>query len=247
MSMSEEKNSPTESTQPTEKPAETLGGQKPFIPVKKEFIEKAIQLLEEDESQELAELSAPQPKAGRARPEPAEPPWMLEQFFNGEIDLEAELALRFTSTPVMSTIKFRTLGANKARGVATIATQDGAAQVMFEADKNTRAVQASFSLNSMLSLRFSLRNLVDRTRWLELVRREEGGLAFLWSAHRWEQDYIICIARRYYTNFYAFSPNGLEAAARLTPEISHKLLHWLEDHWGKKEEDPTPAANMLTW
>ncbi|TVR23159.1 MAG: hypothetical protein EA396_04185 [Anaerolineaceae bacterium] len=211
-------------------------------PIAKEFIRRAIQMLEEDESQELIKLTRE-----RIR-EPIEPPWPLEQFFNGDIDLESELAMRFSSTPVMSTIKIRKLGANAGRSVATLTTQDGAAQVIFDADAESRALQASFTLGSMLSLRFVLRDLVDRTRWLSLMRRDGGGLAFLWGSRRWEKDYIICIARKYYTIFYAFSPNGLEAAARLTPEITGKLLNWLEKAWGAEEEikrDNKP--DMLTW
>lgn len=212
-------------------------------PIAKEFIRRAIQMLEEDESQELIKLTRE-----RIR-EPIEPPWPLEQFFDGAIDLEGELAMRFSSMPVMSTIKFRKLGAHDGRGVATLTTQDGAAQVIFDADAATHTLQATFTLGSMLSLRFALRDLVDRTRWLSLMRRDGGGLAFLWGAKRWEKDYIICIARKYYTNFYAFSPHGIEAAARLTPEIAGKLLNWLEKAWGAEEEEAKrdDKPDMLTW
>ncbi len=208
----------------------------------KEFISKAIQVLEEDESKELieaAEANLPQP--------PAEPPWTLQQFFNGEIDLDVELASRFSAMPVMSTVKFRTLGTRTGRGVATISTSDGAATVIFDADKASQVVQVSFTFGSMLTLRFVLRDLVDRTRWLELMRRHEGGLAFLWGPTRWEQDYVICIARKYYSNFYAFSPNGFEAAARFTPDVTKKLLDWLESYWVEEKDDGDDDPPMLTW
>ncbi|MCA9914417.1 MAG: hypothetical protein KC496_13775, partial [Anaerolineae bacterium] len=40
---------------------------------------------------------------------PEKTPWTLQQFFDGEIDLDVELAKRFPSMPIMSKIDFRTL------------------------------------------------------------------------------------------------------------------------------------------
>ncbi|GEM_PF-708635 len=182
-------------------------------------------------------------------PVPSSPPWMLQQFFNGEIDLDKELASRFQRMPVMSVISFRELGTKEGRGVATITTQDNSAQVIFEADSSTHTVQMAFTYGSMLTLRFALRELseIDRERWLDLMRREQGGLSFLWGPSRWESDYLVCIARQYYTNFYAFSPNNFEAAIRMTPEVMKKLLSWLEKFW---EDDDRPAEvppPLLTW
>ena len=45
------------------------------------------------------------------------PPWTLQQFFNGEIDLDVELVKRFPSMPLMSTIHFRSLGTRTGRGL----------------------------------------------------------------------------------------------------------------------------------
>ncbi|MDX1993626.1 MAG: hypothetical protein SF029_14655 [bacterium] len=179
----------------------------------------------------------------------AAPPWMLQQFFNGEIDLDIELATRFQRMPLMSNISFRGLGTKNERGVATITTQDNAAQVVFEADAATRVVQMAFTYGSMLTLRFGLRSLndVDRSRWLELMRRDQGGLAFLWGPARWEHDYLICISRKYYTNLYAFSPNNFEAAVRLTPEVTRKLLDWLEKFWRDSELNEDDQPPLLTW
>jgi hypothetical protein len=177
-------------------------------------------------------------------------PWTLQQFFNGEIDLDVELAQRFQSMPVMATISFRSMGTKSKRGVATLATQDGAAQVIVDVDAVSKIAQFSFTFGAMLTLRFKLSELsdMDRTRWLELMRRKEGGLTFLWGPNRWEQDYLICVARRYYTNLYAFSPHNFEAAVRMTPEVTRALLHWLDTFWkvvAPKEEPP--AAPLLTW
>jgi hypothetical protein len=176
------------------------------------------------------------------------PPWTLQQFFNGEIDLDVELGKRFPGMPLMSSINFRTLGTRTGRGVATLTTADAGAAVIFDADAATREVQVSFTYGSMLTLRFSLDQLsdMDRTRWLELMRREQGGLAFLWGPARWEHDYVICIARKYFTNFYAFSPHNLESAVRMTPDVTKKLLNWLVEFW----KSPPPSAEppkLLTW
>lgn len=179
---------------------------------------------------------------------PSRPPWTLQQFFDGEIDLDVELSKRFPSIPVMSTIKFRNLGSKTTRGVGTLSTQDGGASLIVDVDSETRIVQMSFTYGSMLTLRFTLDNLssMDQSRWIELMRRKEGGLAFLWGAERWEQDYLICIGRKYFTNVFAFSPHSFEAAVRLTPEVATQLLGWLERFWTEppaEEESP----QLITW
>jgi hypothetical protein len=188
------------------------------------------------------------------KPEPAvksaenAPPWTLQQFFNGEIDLDVELIKRFPNMPVMSNISFRSLGTRTGRGVATLTTSDGAASVTFDADTSTRTVQMSFTYGSMLTLRFALEDLsdMDRARWLELMRREQGGLAFLWGPSRWARDYVVCISRKYFTNFYAFSPHSFESAIRLTPDVTKKLLDWLEQFWKAPPPDQEPPK-LLTW
>lgn len=180
-----------------------------------------------------------------------ETPWILQQFFNGEIDLDVELAQRFQNMPVMATISFRDMGTKSKRGVATLATQDGAAQIIVDVDAISKVVQFSFTFGSMLTLRFWLKELTDqeRSRWLELMRREQGGLTFLWNASRWESDYLICVVRRYFTNLYAFSENNFEAAIRMTPDVTKQFLGWLEGYWNApppvKSEDTPP--NLLNW
>ena len=181
---------------------------------------------------------------------PSAPPWTLEQFFEGEIDLIKELATRFQNMPVMSAIKFRTLGKREERGVATMTVQDGAATVVIDADSRSHVIQVSFTFGSMLTLRFTLDNLTsyNRERWLELMRRKEGGLAFLWGPSRWEDDYLICIARKNFTNLYAFSPSHFDAAIRMTPEVTKQFLDWLEKFWVEdKKEDENQQPPLLTW
>lgn len=176
-------------------------------------------------------------------------PWTLQQFFNGEIDLETELATRFDGMPLMSQIKFRSLGSQTGRGVATISAPDGSAQVVFDADKNNKVVHMSFTLGSMLTLRFSLTDLSNdaRQRWLDLMKRDEGGLTFLWGPARWEKDYLICVTRKYFTNLYAFSPHNFNAAIRMTPEVTRKLLDWMNEYWQGDGEDEDDTPHLLTW
>jgi hypothetical protein len=177
-----------------------------------------------------------------------DPPWTLQQFFNGEIDLDLELTKRFPKMPMMSRIKFRQVGTSGNLHSAMLATQDGRANLTIDADPTTRRMQMSFTIESMITLRFMLANLsdMDRDRWLELMRREQGGLAFLWGPDRWQSDYIICLGRKYFTNLYAFSPNNFEAGIRMTPNVSKELLDWLQRTWKLEQNDEEPPP-LLTW
>jgi hypothetical protein len=176
-------------------------------------------------------------------------PWILQQFFDGEIDLDQELMKRFPTVPILNTVKFRTLGSRSGRKVATLTTQDGSAQMIVDADIENKVIQLSFQYGSMMTLRYSLSHLSDsdRSRWLELMQREQGGLAFLWGASRWQDDYLICISRKIGTNIYAFSPRNFESAIRLTTPVVKELLVWLEEIWTAKPEAPDDDAPLLTW
>jgi hypothetical protein len=180
--------------------------------------------------------------------DPQTTPWILRQFFNGEVDLDEELSQRFENMPVMSTIKIREMGEKSRRSVATMSAQDGAAQVILDVDRRSRSMQMTFTFGSMLTLRFGLYDLshMDHQRWLNLMRRDQGGLAFLWGPSRWEKDYVICVSRRYFTNFYAFSPYGFESAVRMTPKVTQGLLEWLEEYW-QPEDDSEGESPLLTW
>lgn len=160
-------------------------------------------------------------------------PLVLQRFFTGEIDLDTELSRRFNGAPLMSYIALRpkTPGASP-RGTAEIMSQDNNAALLADINRFTGVLELSFTLGSMLSLRFTLSNLpeVDRRRWLDLMRREQG-IAFLWSRARWERDYMIFIVRKYNIRAYAFSPHGFEAAVRMTPEVLATTLDWLEAYW----------------
>jgi hypothetical protein len=176
-------------------------------------------------------------------------PWSLQQFLDGNLDLDVELSKRFPSMPMMAQIQMRAVGAKDAFRVATFNSQDGHASFTVDVDTNTKTAQFSFMMGSMLNLRFVLNNLndMDRTRWLELMRREQGGLAFLWGASRWTNDYLVCIVRKNHTNIYAFSTHRFEAGIRLTPPMSKQFIDWLDETW---KINPTPSDSnptVLTW
>lgn len=180
---------------------------------------------------------------------PPSAPWALQQFFSGEIELDQELSKRLPHMPMLTTIQFRTLGTQTTRHVATLGTQDAAASLIVDVDVPTKAVSFSFTFGSMLTLRFLLNALsvADRTRWLELMRRDEGGLSFLWNSQRWAKDYVICVTRKHHTNFYAFSPHQFEAGVRITPPIMKQLLDWLEPLWLQESNAPKEEPPLLTW
>lgn len=211
----------------------------------RKVVDRVIRALKTPDTTQDVEPSGGTPELPAS---PSAPPWTLQQYFNGEIDLDVELSGRSQNMPVMSTIKFRNMGTQSGRGVATLATQDGAAQVIFDADQSSHVVHISFTLASMLTLRFVLDDLsnMDRVRWLELMRREEGGLAFLWGPSRWENDYLISISRAHFTNLYAFSPHNFEASIRMTPDVMHRLLDWLEEFWVDDIHDDE-SPELLTW
>ena len=135
------------------------------------------------------------------------------------------------------------------RKVATLSTQDESASLILDADTINKEIQLSFTFGSMITLRFRMSDLsdVDRRHWLELMQREQGGLAFLWGPQRWANDYLICITRKTFSNIYAFSPNNFEAAARLSPQMTDKLLEWLDEVWQSDAPDESEPPQMLTW
>jgi len=110
-------------------------------------------------------------------------------------------------------------------------------------------IQISFTFGSMITLRFGLSELsdTDRKRWLELMRRQQGGLAFLWGPRRWTSDYLICITRKYHSNLYAFSPNNFESAVRMTSDVTTKLLDWLDEFWQDDAPPNEEPPQLLTW
>lgn len=204
----------------------------------------------------LSAKPSKEPTSSKTQPTPAldipPAPWTLEQFLNGEIDLDFELNRRFPNMPMMATVQFRALGTKAERRVATLTTQDNSASLLVDVDIASKNTQFSFILGNMLSLRFILDEAsgvsdADRQRWLELMKRDGGGLGFLWGASRWGKDYVVCVNRRTYANFFAFSPQRFEAAARLTPPVMKQFLAWLEEAWKPVAPPADLEAPILTW
>lgn len=162
-------------------------------------------------------------------------PVELMQFFTGEIDLDTELAKRYANAPLLSQGSFRPSkpGADAKRKVIAILTsQDDAAMVTIDMFLETQILEITFTLGSMVSMRFMIGAIEtgERQRWLELMRRNNG-IAFLWTKQRWEEDYLIFVVRENFARAYAFSPKRFEAAVRITPDILDKLVDWLEAFW----------------
>jgi hypothetical protein len=170
-------------------------------------------------------------------------PWILQRHFDAEIDLDQELNIRFQSMPVLSTLKAREL--DRAHGTALLATQDGAASVRVDVDLESNTVDFVFILRAMLGLHFGLVGMGERAHahWLSQMRETQGRPVFFWGARRWGSDYLIMVPHQYYTNVFAFSALGYEAAARMTPDVKNQLLDWLEDLWQLGASlDPTVPA-----
>jgi hypothetical protein len=180
-----------------------------------------------------------------------EAPWALRQYLDGQIDLDRELSRRFPAMPVMSQIHVHNYGTLR-HGLAHVATQDGAASLIVEVDEPTRAVQFTFLTSGMIGVKFNPSRLtdLDREHWLHTMLRasseKQGEIAFLWGAARWESDYLIYAPRKHFTNVYAFSPLHVEAAARLTSEVTNKLVEWLEGYWRPADDQPR-APRLNTW
>jgi len=175
-------------------------------------------------------------------------PVALQQFFAGEIDLDAELARRFANPPLMVHVRFEPEPGEPLRRQASaiFTTNDSATTLTLDVpldDGEGAALEFTFTLAGTLGLRFHLAPLpaADRRRWLGLMQRASG-ITFLWTRQRWEAPYLVFVVRETYGRVYAFSPAGLEAAARLTPGALADLTRWLSALWFPAEAAPDAAA-----
>jgi hypothetical protein len=176
-------------------------------------------------------------------------PWLLQQFYAGGIDLPTELANRYPALPLMTLFKLRDGKSTPRPAVATLAAPDGAASLIIECQPGSYKAQFAFTFGSMLTLRFRLDDLhgVDCAHWLELIKRDQDGIAFLWGQSRWEKDYLICTIRRQFASIFAFSPHGLEAGVRLTHDAKRRLHDWLAATWNPDTASTGTVPNLLTW
>jgi hypothetical protein len=198
--------------------------------------EFTARITNEDRQRLTAELS----ETGHQRTIQTSAPFLLQQFFTGRVDLDVELARRFPASPLLSSASF-TPGKRARHGFALFSSQDNSAGLSVEL-RDTGALDISFSLQSMVAVRFNLSAVIDihRKRFLELMRRPNG-IAFLWTRERWENDYLIFVVREYFARVYAFGPGRFDAACRLTPDCLNQLMTWFGSFWRLGEEDEPPA------
>lgn len=161
-----------------------------------------------------------------------DPPAILGQYFAKEIDLDRELTARFGSVPLLSQFHARVSGTRVKRATAMLTAQDGSVSMRVEMDAS-RSAMFVFTIGGMLSLGFTPTRLsdMDRAAWLKAMRGDDP-LVFLWGAMRWEQDYLLFSRQKHFTTLFAFSARQTEAAARLTGDVTEKLVSWLEKMWG---------------
>ncbi|MCU0466725.1 MAG: hypothetical protein MUF38_19425 [Anaerolineae bacterium] len=173
------------------------------------------------------------PEALAALSKTTSTPWLIQQFLDGAVDLEAELFERYPNAPLLSVAKFRSLSDNSTHKIAYLSAQDEDASLHIDLDPARNLAHFTFTLGGMMSYRYILDNPegIDRPRWLDLMERRQAGLTFLWSESRWQSDYLIWVVRRYSTHIFAFSPNGSSAAVRITPESTREVLGWLNKQW----------------
>lgn len=160
-------------------------------------------------------------------------PVTIKQFLRGEIDLDTELSRRFAKSPLLTSIGRTPEDTQPAsRATATMMSQDQAAILTIDLYSDQDLIEATFTLNQMLALRFYMPEVggYDKRRWLELMRRE-GGVAFLWTSQRWDEDYLIFVIRPHFVRLYAFSPHRFEASVRMGHNVSRLLINWLEMRW----------------
>jgi hypothetical protein len=173
----------------------------------------------------------------------SEIPWFISNALYGEGDLHHELAQRYPNQPLMSLFNTREISGRSGRALAILSTQDSAASLTFEIDSNGRGLQCAYSISSMLTLSFDLTHLTqqDCTGWLEQMGQENERPIILWGKHRWRSDYMVWSIKPHYANLYAFSPLHTEAAARLTPELTQRLLGWIAKWWNVTPPDESTS------
>ncbi len=196
----------------------------------------------------LSENAAGGRTSSTLRAEATDVPWVISRALNAEGDLHIELAQRYPNQPLMSLFSARSVGGRIPRHLTTLSTQDGAAHLTFEIDPGTSYMSCAYTLSSMLTLRFDLANLsdLDRAQWLEQIRQGKERATILWGKMRWRSDYLVWSQKRHYANVYAFSPRQIEAAARLSPDVSTKLIAWLGQYWITAPSS-APNAERADW
>jgi hypothetical protein len=151
-------------------------------------------------------------------------------------------AADLSGAPTMTAIKFwpgEDVGA-PLYYIASMRTQDDVARMNFEVWAEGAVTTVNFQLMGMLSLQFDMADLTERHKqtWLDHMRLapklgdgEVGEPIFLWSAARWESNYMIFVPQRRFVTALAFSPHRYQAIARILAPAFEQLLDWLEARW----------------
>ncbi len=228
---------------PSRRPANDLDE----IPVE-ELIRMTRQFTRRIDNQDRKRLGQELRESGHQRTLRISAPVTLQQFFAGEIDLDTDLSRRFANAPLLSTIKFFPKSGEMVRHQASALISSNDDQAMLSVDAHLdddSTLDFTFTLYSALALRFRISPLTEavRRRWLDLMRRKDG-ITFLWTRDRWETAHVIFVVRENFVRVYAFSPHGIESAARLTPDMATALLHWLEDLWFPGQRAEREAAEV---
>ncbi len=221
------------------------------IPVE-ELIRMTREFTRRINNQDRRRLGVDLRESGHTRSLTISAPITLQQFFSGEIDLDTDLARRFLNAPLLSSVRFVRSGrqSGQRQETAIFSTNDDSFFLTVDSyqgsESNTAhdehpdvTLEFTFTIFSALALRFRLTPLTgsDRSRWLDLMERSSG-IAFLWTRDRWEQPYLIFVVREHFARLYAFSPTGIEAAARMTPDMITNLMEWLKGMWFPERAAP---------
>ena len=172
-------------------------------------------------------------ESGHQRSIQSTAPFLLQQFFTGNIDLDVELARRYPGSPLLSSSSFAAeAGKGTQHGFAMFSSQDNSAALTVEVHDGSGELNIGFLLQSMIAVRFAIGATpeMNRRRFLELMQRRTG-ICFLWTRERWERDYLIFVVRDHFARLYAFGPDRFDGACRLTPEALEQLLGWLGTFW----------------
>lgn len=201
--------------------------------------------------------------AGAPPPAETPPPWLLQEHYEGRIDLAAELSALYPAPPLVTVFKTHKARANSRFHSASIAGPDGTVTLHVEARADAPQARFTFTLSSMMTLRFAMLNLTegDCAHWLRAMRWEpnrfdarvpgskrveEHRLAFLWGQQRWQQDYLLSVVEHKFATLYAFSLNGYEACLRLTRDSKLELHNWLASTWNTGDLS-TQSQQLAGW
>ncbi len=175
-------------------------------------------------------------------------PHLLQQFFIGKLDLDEELSRRFPSPPLLSSAVFDPPPGKRARrGFAQFKAQDESAAMTIDLQGIDGAFEADYVYGGMIAAHFTFGAIADssRKRFLDLIRRHTG-TSILWTAKRWERDYLIVSAHNGFARIYAFGANQINAACRLTPDLFKQLTHWLATFWITDTETTAGRSEVVS-